>query len=170
MRSIQNLNMKTITVLIILSIMLTGCGTSKRVVKTDTEIQSSIEKSKRDSTSSITALQSIVERVVSQVDLSQIRIITYYPTADSSGRQPVREEILIDRNITTSVIDSEKKDLTIEQSSASVEQSQQDTQIKQSIDVKEKKSGIPIKYYIIVFFVIAGVGYLTYRFIRHRFF
>lgn len=148
---------------------MTGCGTSKRVVKTDTEIQSSIAVSKRDSSSSITAMQSIVERVVSQVDLSQIRIITYYPTADSSGKQPVKEEIFIDRNITTSVLDSEKKDLTIEQSSASVEQSQQDTQLKQNIEMKEKKSGIPIKYYIIGFFVIAGIGYLTYRFIRHRF-
>lgn len=161
--------MKTITSLIILSIIMTGCGTSKRVVKTDTEIQSSIAVSKRDSSSSITAMQSIVERVVSQVDLSQIRIITYYPTADSSGKQPVKEEIFIDRNITTSVLDSEKKDLTIEQSSASVEQSQQDTQLKQNIEMKEKKSGIPIKYYIIGFFVIAGIGYLTYRFIRHRF-
>ena len=104
------------------------------------------------------------------MDLSQIRVVTYYPNVDSTGKQAVREEIFIDKNVTTSVANFSKKGVVIQQNSGSVEQIQQEAQIGQSIDVKERQTRIPIKYYIIGFILFVGVGYLTFKLICHYFF
>jgi len=50
------------------------------------------------------------------------------------------------------------------------EEFSQNYQNREIEKITEKKTGLPIKYYLIGFVVLAGIGYLAYKFIRHQFF
>jgi len=103
--------------------------------------------------------------------MSTIKITTYYPTIDSvTGKQPVKSDMVIDKNIKT-VFKVEQKASRTELKKAGIsEETKQNSQIREIVQVKDKRTGIPIKYYFIGFVVLAGVGYLAYKFIKHKFF
>ena len=150
--------------------LIPSCAPTKKVTKTDssTSVETTIKKI--DTSKTEAAWQSVIDNVVSMVDLSKIKIVTYYPTVDSTGKQAVKEEISIEKNIATSAeINSAEKTILTEDKGIK-EDSSQKFQNRNIEKVNEKKSGIPIKYYFIGFVLLAGIGYLAYRFIRHQFF
>jgi hypothetical protein len=156
--------------IIVFLILLTGCGPAKKLVKTDsrTEIETAIKKV--DTTRTESAWQSVVDQIVSQIDLSKIRIVTYYPTVDSTGKQAIKEDVTIEKNVvTSSQTKSTEQAIITEDVVKSVEISQT-FQNREIETIKEKKTGLPLKYYFIGFILLAGIIYLAYRFIRHQFF
>lgn len=155
---------------LILLFLLTSCGPSRRIVKTDskTEIETTIKKI--DTTKTEAAWQSVVDHVISQIDLSTIRIVTYYPTIDSSGKQAIQEDITIEKNIVTNSAQNSKENAVITEQKGIKEDTSQTIQNREIEKVTEKKIGLPVKYYLIGFIVLAGIGYLAYQFIRHQFF
>jgi len=160
-----------IILLIIMIALFAGCGTSKRVLKTDVTTTSNTETKKVDTTVTTTGLEEILTTVANQVDMSKIQITTYYPLVDSvTGKQPIRSEIVIDKNVN---IRSEVKQTA---SGTEVKKAGVSEEIKQNIQtreiekISEKHTSLPMKYYVIGFALLAGIGYLAYKFIRHQFF
>lgn len=151
-------------------ILLTGCGPAKRLVKTDsrTEIETTIKMV--DTTKTEAVWQSVVDHVISQIDLSRIRIVTYYPSVDSSGKQAIKEDVTIEKNVVTSSQAKTTEQAVIQEDIAKSEEISQSQQTRETETVKEKKSGLPIKCYLIGFIVLAGIGFLAFKLIRHHFF
>lgn len=157
-------------ILLFIGLLLIGCAPTKKLVKTDssTEIETTIKKV--DTTKTEAAWQSVVDHVISQIDLSTIRIVTYYPTIDSSGKQAIKEDVTIEKNIVISSAQNSKENAVITEQKGIKEDESQTIQNREIEKVTEKKIGLPVKYYLIGFIVLAGIGYLAYKFIRHQFF
>lgn len=162
--------MRTILLFIMIA-LLAGCGPSKRVLKTDITTTTTKETVKVDTSAVKVAWEDVLNTVVNQIDMSTIKITTYYPTIDSvTGKQPVKSDIVIDKNVKTDLKAEQKASGTEVKKAGISEETKQNSQIREIVQVKEKKTGIPIKYYLIGFAVLAGIGYLAYKFIRHQFF
>lgn len=154
----------------IIVMLISSCGPTKKVTKTDstTSVETTIKKV--DTTKTVAAWQSVIDNVISQVDLSKIKIVTYYPTIDSSGKQAIKEEISIEKNIATTATTNSTENAKITEDKGVKEDNVQTYQNREIEKVTEKKTGLPIKYYLIGFVLLAGIGYLAYKFIRHQFF
>lgn len=153
--------------LLIMIAFVTGCGTSKKISTLDSKTTLETTFSKLDTTSKLESTQSILDQVMSQIDLSKIRIVTYYPTIDSSGKQTIKEDVTIEKNIVTNSKKQVEKHSIITEDKGVKEEFSQNYQNREIEKTTEKKTGIPIKYYLIGFVVLAGIGYLAYKFIRH---
>lgn len=156
--------------IIVILILLTGCGPAKKLVKTDsrTEIETTIKKIDTSITEAV--WQSVIDNVISQVDLSRIRIVTYYPTIDSSGMQAIKEDVTIEKNVVISSAQNSKEIAVVTEQKGIKEDKSQTIQNRNIETIKEKKTGLPVKYYLIGFILLAGIIYLAYRFIRNHFF
>lgn len=157
-------------IFIIILILLTGCAPTKKVTKTDSSTTVETVIKKVDTTKTEAAWKSVIDNVISQIDLTKIKIVTYYPTIDSAGKQAVKEEISIEKNIATNAKTNSTEKAIITEDKGIKEDSSQKFQNRDIEKVNEKKAGIPIKYYLIGFIVLAGIGYLAYKFLRHQFF
>lgn|GEM_PF-6161936 len=159
-----------LSIALIIVMLIPSCAPTKKVTKTDlsTSVETTIKKI--DTSKTEAAWQSVINNVISQVDLSKIKIVTYYPTSDSSGKQAIKEDITIEKNITTTTQNSSTENATLTEDKGIKEDSSQKFQNRDIEKVNEKKSGIPIKYYLIGFIVLAGIGYLAYKLLRHQFF
>lgn len=157
-------------ILLFIGLLLIGCAPTKKLVKTDssTEIETTIKKV--DTTKTAAAWQSVVDHVISQIDLSTIRIVTYYPTIDSSGKQAVREDVTIQKNVVTNSAQISTDKAVIREQKSIKEDASQTIQNREIETIKEKKTGLQVKYYLIGFILLAGIIYLAYRFIRNHFF
>lgn len=157
-------------ILLFIGLLLIGCAPTKKLVKTDssTEIETTIKKV--DTTKTEAAWQSVVDHVISQIDLSTIRIVTYYPTIDSSGKQAVREDVTIQKNVVTNSAQISTDKAVIREQKSINEDTLQTIQNREIETIKEKKTGLTVKYYLIGFVLLAGIGYLAYKFIRHHLF
>lgn len=157
-------------ILFIVGLLLIGCAPTKKLVKIDssTEIETTIKKV--DTTKTEAAWQSVVDHVISQIDLSTIRIVTYYPTIDSSGKQAIKEDVTIEKNIVTNSAQNSRQEAVITEQKGIKEDKSQTIQSREIETIKEKKTGLPVKYYLIGFIVLVGIGYLAYKFIRRQFF
>lgn len=156
--------------IIVILILLTGCGPAKKLVKTDsrTEIETTIKKIDTSITEAV--WQSVIDNVISQVDLSRIRIVTYYPTIDSSGKQAIKEDVTIEKNVVISSAQNSKEIAVVTEQKGIKEDKSQTIQNRNIETIKEKKTGLPVKYYLIGFIVLAGIGYIAYKFLKHQFF
>lgn len=157
-------------ILLFIGLLLIGCAPTKKLVKTDssTEIETTIKKV--DTTKTAAAWQSVVDHVISQIDLSTIRIVTYYPTIDSSGKQAIKEDVTIEKNIVISSAQNSIENAVITEQKGIKEDESQTIQNREIEKITEKKIGLPVKYYLIGFIVLAGIGYLAYKLLRHQFF
>lgn len=149
-------------------VLLTGCGPAKKLVKTDsrTEIATTIKKV--DTTRTEAALHSVVDHIISQIDLSTIKIVTYYPV-DSTGKQAVKEDVTIQKNVVTNSAQNSIDKTVIREQKSIKEDASQAIQSVEIETIKEKKTGLPVKYYLIGFVVLAGIGYIAYKFLKHQF-
>ena len=159
-----------LSIALIIVMLHPSCAPIKKVTKTDssTSVESVIKKV--DTSKTEAAWESVIDNVISQIDLSKIKIVTYYPTVDSTGKQAVKEEISIEKNIATNAKTNSTEKAIITEDKGIKEDSSQKFQNRDIEKVNEKKAGIPIKYYLIGFIVLAGIGYLAYKFLRHQFF
>lgn len=155
--------------IIVILILLTGCGPAKKLVKTDsrTEIETTIKKIDTSITEAV--WQSVIDNVISQVDLSRIRIVTYYPTIDSSGKQAIKEDVTIEKNVVISSAQNSKEIAVVTEQKGIKEDKSQTIQNRNIETIKEKKTGLPVKYYLIGFIILAGIGYIAYKFLKHQF-
>lgn len=159
-----------IKLIIVMLILLTGCGPAKKLVKTDsrTDIETTIKNV--DTSKTEAAYQSVINHVISQIDLSKIRIVTYYPSVDSSGKQAIKEDVTIEKNVVTNSQAKSKQEAVITEQKGIKEDKSQTIQNREIETIKEKKTGLPVKYYLIGFLLLTGIIYLVYRFIRNHFF
>lgn len=159
-----------LSIALIIVMLIPSCAPTKKVTKTDssTFVETTIKTI--DTSKTEAAWQSVIDNVVSMVDLSKIKIVTYYPTVDSNGKQAVKEEISIEKNIATNAKSNSTEKAILTEDKGIQEDSSQNFQNRDIEKVNEKKSGIPIKYYFIGFIVLAGIGYLAYKLLRHQFF
>lgn len=88
--------------IIAIILLICSCGTSKKITQTETHSKVNIESSYLDTSKRSESWEMIVNSVVKEIDLSKIHITTYYPIKDSTGKQLVKEVVLIDQNFTTS--------------------------------------------------------------------
>lgn len=155
--------------IIVILILLTGCGPAKKLIKTDsrTEIETTIKKIDTSITEAV--WQSVIDNVISQVDLSRIRIVTYYPTIDSSGKQAIKEDVTIEKNVVISSAQNSKEIAVVTEQKGIKEDKSQTIQNRNIETIKEKKTGLPVKYYLIGFIILAGIGYIAYKFLKHQF-
>lgn len=153
--------------IIVILILLTGCGPAKKLVKTDsrTEIETMIKKV--DTTRTEAVWHSVVDHIISQIDLSTIKIVTYYPV-DNTGKQAIKEDVTIEKNVVISSAQNSKENAVITEQKNINEEKSQTIQNREIEKATEKKTGLPAKYYLIGFALLAGIGYLAYRFIRRQ--
>ena len=157
-------------ILLFIGLLLIGCAPTKKLVKTDsrTEIKTTIQSVDTSKTEAV--WQSVIDNVISQVDLSRIRIVTYYSSVDSSGKQAIKEDVTIEKNVVTSSHAKSTEQAIIIEVVAKSEEISQTLQNREIKTIKEKKTGLPVKYYLLGFILLAGIIYLAYRFIRNHFF
>ena len=159
-----------LSIALIIVMLLPSCAPTKKVTKTDSSTSVETVIKKLDTTKTEAAWKSVIDNVISQIDLTKIKIVTYYPNVDSTGKQAIKEEISIEKNIATNAKTNSTEKAILTEDKGIKEDSSQKFQNRDVEKVNEKKSGIPIKYYLIGFIVLAGIGYLAYKFLRHKFF
>lgn len=130
--------------------------TTKRAQKTEKKIDSSTISTRVDSTTRLEVRNYIIDQIVSQVDNSKIRLITYYP-ADSSGKQFLQSEMIIESDITTSISKSSTEKNTIQDNINIKEQVTENVVVEENVDLKTTRAGFPSKYLIFIIISIAIV-------------
>lgn len=159
-------------VLILMVLALTlGCGHSNKILKTDIIATTSTDFVKIDTSARKTTKEELMNTVLSQIDQTKITITTYYQSIDSStGKQPIKEVTVIDKNIKTD-IDIDKQDSKTEISKSGItENTKQKSKVQDKSQIKDKKTFLPFKFYLIAFSVLAVIGYFAYRYIKNTFF
>jgi len=150
--------------IIIIMLLLYSCGTMKKVTNSESHSKVNIQTSYVDTSKRAASWEVILNSIMTVVDLSKIRITTFYQERDSSGKQSVKEIIVIDRNITTIDSKSEKQTKKEEQkkgvSLTSALSGENETKDSTSIE----RESTPIKFnflvwigVILVFFFIVKI-------------
>ena len=149
--------------LIITTLLLfaTACSTTRHL-QSESKIDSSTTFTRLDSTTRLDVYNYIVDKIVSQVDHSKIRIITYYP-ADTAGKQSIQSDIVIDNDITTTIAESTSTEQTIIESAGSKEQRTENVTIEQTTDLQVEKKGIPLKKYLFICTICAAVIFILIK-------
>lgn len=157
-------------VIIITALLLYSCGTTKKMTQTETHSKVNIESSFVDTSKKFESWEVIVNSVVKEIDLSNIRITSYYPEKDSLGQQLIKEIMLIDNNI-TKIKSETKKELLIKNDEKGVfinkNISEEDKSI---ISTVLKKRIIPVKLNLIIIiglFLACLLIYLKFKDIIH---
>ncbi len=152
-----------------MSILLTGCAPTKKLVKTEarTEIETTVKKV--DTTKSEAAWQSVVDQIGSQIDLSKIRIVTYYQSIDSSGKQAIKEDVTIEKNVMIYSQAKSKDQAILKEAIANSEEISQLLQIRNNEELKENKSIISFKYYILGCVLCVLFSYIGYKYLKKIF-
>lgn len=88
-------------VIIITALLLYSCGTTKKMTQTETHSKVNIESSFVDTSKRTSSWEIIMNSVINKIDLSKVRITTYYQETDSTGKQLIKEDIFINNNIKT---------------------------------------------------------------------
>lgn len=96
-------------VIIAIILFICSCGTTKKITQTETHSKVNIETSFLDTSKRISSWEIVVNSIVSTVDLSKIKITTFYPIKDSTGEQLVKEIVLIEKNIIVTESKSEEE-------------------------------------------------------------
>lgn len=141
--------------LFLLIFMICSCASSRKVTKTDVEVIT--QRNWAESVQKTNVYESIINTIANEVDLSTIRIISYFPEKDSStGQQLVKDEIVIEKDVIKTITSQTINDSTSEHISEITETIEQ----KQSIseDITHKKGASPAKYY---FFIILVISFLV---------
>lgn len=146
--------MKNLTIILI-ALLATACSTTRHL-QSESKIDSNTIITRHDSTTRLDVYNYIVDKIVSQVDHSKIRIITYYP-ADTAGKQAIQSDIVIDNDITTTIAESTTAEHTTIESAGSKEQRTDNVTIEQMTDLQVEKTGIPLKKYLIICTICAAV-------------
>lgn len=148
--------MKQILIIIIM-LLLYSCGTMKKVTNSESHSKVNIQTSYVDTSKREASWEVILNSVMTVVDLSKIRITTFYQERDSSGKQSVKEVIEIDRNVTATDCKSEKQTKTeVENKGVSLtNEISGEHETKDSTSIERKST--PIKFnFLVLIGVILG--------------
>ncbi len=146
--------MKRIVILFIV-FLLCSCASSRKTTKTDVDVITQSDWT--EYVQKINVYESIINTIANEVDLSTIRIISYFPEKDSStGKQFVKDEIVIEKDVIKTITSQTINDST----SVHISEIKETIEQKQSIreDVTHKKGASPAKYY---FFIILVISFLV---------
>ena len=146
--------MKRIVILLIV-FLISSCASSRKITKTDVDVIT--QRDWTESVQKINVYESIINTIANEVDLSTIRIISYFPEKDSStGKQFVKDEIVIEKDVIKTITSQTINDST----SVHISEIKETMEQKQSImeDVTHKKGASPAKYY---FFIILVISFLV---------
>lgn len=143
-------------------ILLYSCAPSKRVMQSESHSELDIKKSYIDTTKTLSSLEIVLNNVVKSIDLTKIKITSYYPTKDSSGKQLIKEEISIDNNKTV-VSSSSEKELKTEQENKGVSseiaiEGREDSKV----EIIEKRGASKFTLYLIIALLLLIAGFVLY--------
>lgn len=96
-------------IIIAIILCICSCGTSKKITHNESHSKVNIETSFLDTSKRISSWELVVSSLVNTIDLSKIKITTFYPTKDSTGEQLVKEIVMIDKNIIVTEAQSEEE-------------------------------------------------------------
>lgn len=146
--------MKRIVILFIV-FLLCSCASSRKTTKTDVDVITQSDWTEYVQKTNV--YESIINTIANEVDLSTIRIISYFPEKDSStGKQFVKDEIVIEKDVIKTITSQTINDST----SVHISDIKETIEQKQSIreDITNKKGASPAKYY---FFIILVISFLV---------
>lgn len=141
-------------------LLICSCGTSKKITQTETHSKVNIECSFVDTSKKSESWEMIVNSVAKTIDLSKIKITTFYPEKDSLGEQFIKDIIQIDNDITNieSII---RKELLIKNEENGIflknNKSEEDKTFTSTIF---KKSNIPVNLKLIII-VVSFLAFIT---------
>lgn len=146
--------MKRIVILFIV-FLLCSCASSRKVMKTEAEVIT--QRNWTEYVQKINVFESIINTISNEVDLSTIRIVSYFPEKDSStGKQLVKDEIVIEKDVIKTITSQTINDSTSEHISEIKETIEQKQSIRE--DITHKKGSSPARYY---FFIILVISFLV---------
>jgi hypothetical protein len=152
--------------IVLIVFLISSCAASKKVTKIETQSDVKVQTSLLDTSKRSAAWEIVLNSVIKEIDLTKILITTYYTEKDSTGKQLVKEEIVINQDRTTTVTSS-ATEVKTEQESKAISADTTLSQVTETkTEVTEKRGTSPAKLYIIVFVVIftAAVGiFLKFR-------
>lgn len=140
-------------IIIILCIFLiSSCASSKKITKTGVDMTT--KSNLTESVKKIDIYKSMINTIANEIDLSTIRIISYFPEKDSStGQQLVKDEIIVQRDVKKTITSQTINDSTSEHISEIKETIEQKKITRE--DITHKKGSSPAKYYFIIVLVIS---------------
>lgn len=101
--------MRRVIILFALILLVCSCGTTKKITQTKTHSKVNVQTSLLDTSKRNSSWELVVSSLVNTIDLSKIKITTFYPTKDSTGEQLVKEIVMIDKNIIVTKAQSEEE-------------------------------------------------------------
>ncbi len=146
--------MKRINILLIV-FLISSCASSRKITKTDVDVITQSDWT--ESVQKIDVYESLINTIANEVDLSTIRIVSYYAEKDSTtGHQLVKDEIVIEKDVIKTITSQTINDST----SVHISEIKETIEQKQSIreDITHKKGASPAKYY---FFIILVISFLV---------
>ena len=146
-------------VLFLLIFMISSCASSRKVTKTGVDVITQSDWT--ESVQKINVYESIINTISNEVDLSTIRIVSYFPEKDSStGQQLVKDEIVIEKDVIKTITSQSINDSTSEH----ISDIKETIEKKQSIseDITHKKGTSPAKYYLFIILVISFLVLVIY--------
>ena len=143
-------------------ILLYSCAPSKRVMQSESHSELNMQSNQVDTTKRVSGWEIVLNSVIKEIDLTKIKITSYYPTKDSSGKQLIKDEILIDNNKTV-VSSSSEKELKTEQENKGVSseiaiEGREDSKV----EIIEKRGASKFTLYLIIALLLLIAGFVLY--------
>lgn len=153
-------------IIIILTLILFSCATSKKVTNTDYHSNIDTQNSYSDSSKTTASWEVILNSVIKEIDLTKIRITTYYPQKDSAGKQLIKEVISID-NDKTVIASTAKKELRNEHENKAINSKTtfHKAEVLKTI-TKDKKARSPVRLYLFLTIIVTVL--CIFLFIKHK--
>jgi hypothetical protein len=150
--------MRIIIQILAIILLISSCVASKKITKIETQSDVKVQTSLLDTSKRSSAWEIVLNSVIKEIDLTKILITTYYTEKDSTGKQLVKEEIVINQDKTTTVT-STATDVKTEQESRAISADTTLSEVTETkTEVTEKRGTSPVKLYLIVFVVIFAVA------------
>lgn len=159
--------MKNVIYILFALSIFSSCAPTKKLTKTETQIESELVVQVKDSTTLSSTWQSFLTTLESSIDLSTLHLISYYPQKDSiTGKQLIKEEITVQKNVAVTKelkqeekVEAEERTVVIAESTLKVK-----SDVKQEVITKKGTSNF--KLYAIIVFLFAFVILLIYLIIK----
>ena len=153
-------------IIVTLILALSSCAASRKVTKTSADTKLEIKSSYIDTSQKSATLEFILNSVVKEIDLTKIKITTYYTEKDSTGKQLIKEQITIDKNTTTTT-SANSKEIKTEQENKAI---RADTSLTGNsttyTETTQTKGSSKFKLYLIITGLTLLFGFLIFRKIK----
>jgi hypothetical protein len=153
-------------IIVTLILALSSCAASRKVTKTSADTKLEIKSSYIDTSQKSATLEFILNSVVKEIDLTKIKITTYYTEKDSTGKQLIKEQITIDKNTTTTTSTNSKEMKTDQENKAIRADTSLTGNSTTKTEITQTKGSSKFKLYLgfVLIIIVAGaLIYLKYR-------